>query len=53
MIDKNQKYDIIELSEKESALIECLRQIAYGEVSIFMQDGQPVRIERVKESVKL
>ena len=50
---QKEKCDIIELSEKERKLIECLRKIAYGEVTIFMQDGQPVRIEQMKESVKL
>lgn len=52
MENKKQKYDII-LSEKERNLIEALRAIPYGEVIIFIQDSQPVRIERVKESIKL
>ena len=41
------------VNDKEKTLIELLRQIPYGEVVIFMQDSQPVRIERVKESIKL
>ena len=41
------------LTEKEQRLIEELRRISYGQVVIFMQDGQPLRIERIKESVKL
>jgi len=49
----NKKYAIIEVSEKERNLIEYLRKIAYGEVIIFIQDSQPVRIEQIKQSVKL
>jgi len=49
---KNQEYGII-LSERECNLIKRLREIPYGEVIIFLMDSQPVRIERVKESVKL
>lgn len=43
----------MELSEKEKHLIEQLRKVNYGEVVVFMQDSQPVRIEKVKESIKL
>lgn len=41
------------LSDKEKKLIELLREIKYGEVVIFIQDGKPVRIEETKRSVKL
>ena len=41
------------VSGKERNLLEALRAIPYGEVIIFMQDSQPVRIEQIKESVKL
>ena len=44
---------IIELSDKECKLIETLRAILYGEVTVFMQDGQPVRIEELRKSIKL
>ena len=50
---REKRCDIIKLNEKERNLIEYLRQVAYGEVIIFMQDNEPVRIEKVKESVKL
>jgi len=43
----------IKLTEKEKRLVEALRQIAHGQVTVFLQDGQPVRIERIKESIKL
>ncbi len=47
MIDKEK------LSDKEQKLLELLRKTRYGQVVIFMEDGEPVRIERIKESVKL
>lgn len=51
-MNKEPKCDII-VSEKERNLIEELRAIPYGEVTIFIQDNQPVRIEKTKESIKL
>ncbi len=41
------------MSDKEKKLIEELRKIKYGEVVVFLQEGQPIRIEKVKESIKL
>ena len=41
------------LHEKEQKLIEFIRELQYGEVTIKVQDGLPVMIERVKEKVKL
>ncbi|KKL94050.1 hypothetical protein LCGC14_1868550 [marine sediment metagenome] len=41
------------ISEKEKSLLKKLRQISYGQVTIFMQDGIPLRIEVIRESVKL
>ena len=42
-----------ELSEKEKKLISKLREIFYGQVVIFMQEGEPVRIVRIERSIKL
>ena len=39
-------------TEKEERLIELIRDLGYGEVRIFVADGQPVRAEEVKRSVK-
>ena len=44
---------ILEITEKEKKLIEVLRTITYGQVVIFQEKGEPVRIEKIKESVKL
>ena len=41
------------ISEKEKKLIELLRKVSYGKVVIFLENGQPIRIEEVRESVKL
>lgn len=39
--------------EKEKNLIEFIRQLRYGEITIKVQDGLPVMIEKAKEKVKL
>ena len=41
------------LSPKEARLIEQLRKIPWGEVTIVMHEGQPRYIERVREKVQL
>jgi hypothetical protein len=40
-------------TEKERHLIEMIRELGFGEVRIFVADGQPVRAEEIKKSVKL
>lgn len=40
-------------TEKERHLIEMMRELGFGEVRIFVADGQPVRAEEIKKSVKL
>ena len=47
------KGGMFSLTEKEKKLIEVCREISYGQVTIFMENGQPVRVELIKESVKL
>ncbi len=43
----------MELTEKERKLIEYLRKIPFGEVLVIMHQGEPDRIEKIKEKVKL
>ena len=43
----------MDITENEQRLIEELRKIGHGQVIIFMEEKQPVRIEKIKESVKL
>ena len=41
------------LKEREINLINELRKIPYGQATVYMQDGVPVRIERIKVSILL
>lgn len=41
------------LHEKERNLIKFIRELQFGEVTIKVQDGLPVMIEKAKEKVKL
>lgn len=41
------------LHEKEKRLIEFIRQLRYGEITIKVQDGLPVMVEKAMEKVKL
>lgn len=43
----------LQLTEKECKLIELCRTIGYGQIVIFMEHGQPVRVEEIKKSIKL
>ena len=40
-------------SEKEEKLLQIIREIKFGEIHIHVADGQPVRIEEIKKSIKL
>lgn len=50
-LDKEDFKDM--LTEREKKLIELIHSMEYGEVNIFVQQGQPVRVEEVKRSIKL
>lgn len=45
--------EVKDLKDKEKTLIEKLRTIPYGQVTVFIQNNQPVRIEQIKESIVL
>ena len=54
MATKEEKITIEEkLSLREFNLIKKLREIPFGEVTIFQENAQPVRIVKAKESIKL
>ena len=40
------------LSDKEQRLIEAIRELPYGEMRLVMHQGEPDRIEIVRQSVK-
>lgn len=52
MLDKKLTCDIM-VTERERRLIELLRETGYGQVVIYLENGQPVRIELVRKSIKL
>ena len=39
-------------TEKEEKLLNLIRELKFGEVHIYVADGQPVRAEEIKRSVK-
>ena len=43
----------VDLTEKESRLIDIIRSIECGDVRVVITDGVPVRIEEIKKSIKL
>ena len=42
----------IQPTEKEEKLLLLIRELGFGEIRIYVADGQPVRAEEVKKSVK-
>ena len=48
MEDKNKSQN----TEKEEKLLQLLRTLKFGEVRIYVADGQPVRAEEIKKSIK-
>lgn len=44
---------MMELSEREAHLIDELRMLPFGKVLIHMENNQPVRIEEIRENIKL
>ncbi|MGH4123454.1 MAG: DUF2292 domain-containing protein [Clostridium sp.] len=41
------------VNDKEVKLIKIIRDIAFGEIKVIIQDGIPIRIEEIKKSIKL
>jgi len=41
------------LTEKEKKLIAMMRAMKFGEMKIIIQESEPVRIEELKNSIKL
>ena len=50
-MEEARRYNV--LHEKEKKLLEFIQELQYGEVTIKVQDGLPVMIEKVTEKVKL
>lgn len=41
-----EKTKVLPTSEREQKLIEMIRKLGFGEISIYVADGQPVRAEK-------
>ncbi len=39
-------------TEKEEKLLSLIRELKFGEMLVYIADGQPVRAEEIKKSVK-
>ena len=39
-------------TEREEKLLQLIRELKFGEIHIYVADGQPVRAEEIKRSVK-
>ena len=52
-LTNEKKCGMLVLTEKENHLIEILRVIPYGQVVVYLEQGNPVRIEQIRESIKL
>ena len=50
--NKSDRTPIGKISEKEESLLKLIRHMGYGELHIYVADGQPVRAEEVKKSIK-
>ncbi len=53
MADTCFKKDALRLTEKEAKLIQIIRDVKFGELTLHVADGNPVRIEEVRKSIKL
>ena len=45
--------DIKPVTEKEQRLIRYMRAHPFSNFQVYVQDGQPLRIEKVTESIKI
>ena len=39
-------------TDREEKLLQLIRELKFGEIHIYVADGQPVRAEEIKRSVK-
>jgi hypothetical protein len=46
------KKTVLQVTEKDEKLIRMIRELKFGEVHIYIADGQPVRAEEIKKSIK-
>ena len=46
------KLESDQISEKEMKLLELIRDLGFGQLMIFVADGQPVRVEEIRKCIK-
>ncbi len=51
--DREPRYDQLELTEKERKLIEFIRELEFGSLTVEVQRGEPVVIRQPVKTVKL
>lgn len=52
MMTEKDEVKQIKVSSKEEQLLKMVRELGFGEMLIHVSDGQPVRAEEIKKSVK-
>lgn len=52
MVEKEGKKQA-DITEREENLLKLIRGLGFGEMIVHVADGQPVRAEEIKKSVKL
>lgn len=40
-------------TEKEKKILELIRRIPFGEITVSVRDSEPIRIDEIKSSIKL
>ncbi|MDR0838455.1 MAG: DUF2292 domain-containing protein [Oscillospiraceae bacterium] len=53
MAEGKKKLTEFPVTEKEKNLIKYMRNISFGEIQVFIQEQEPVRVERTTTSTKL
>lgn len=43
----------IQVTPREKEILDYVRDLEYGEVTVFVQNGKPIRLEEIKKSVQL
>ena len=43
----------VSLTERERRLPDLLHSLKYGELRVRVQEGQPVRVEKIRRSIRL
>ena len=47
-----ERRDQVKPTEKEEKLLTLIRDLQFGEIHIHVADGQPVRAEEIRKSIK-